>query len=369
MSIRNVLDRNKNYIIKEVKNGKSTRELGKEFDCNPGTIWYFLKDYNIQSKYSRSKNYGKKHEYKDLVIKLFGDGQSVYSISKQIDISNSTVNKWLQEWGYDTSKKFTVDKNKPLLKDRVDEVIQLYQSGLSQGEISKKLGYSNSQICRLLKKHNIKSRPIYKYDVDDTYFDKINHEYKAYILGWLYSDGSIGLEGKIRIALKECDKSILEWMKEQLKYTGPLYYKKARPSSPTPQWELCINRKKMADRIIELGCMPSKSMILKFPHDNIIPDEFLVDFIRGYFDGDGSVAKNYMSIVGTLDFINVLETKLPCNITNVYPRYRDRDPKDTSHQLFVCRQEECKKLAHWLYDDATIYLKRKHDIAKEHFLK
>ena len=53
MLIRDGLEKNKDYIIKEIKNGKSCKSLAKEFNCN---FWYFLKDYNIKSQYSRSKN-------------------------------------------------------------------------------------------------------------------------------------------------------------------------------------------------------------------------------------------------------------------------------------------------------------------------
>lgn len=35
------------------------------------------------------------------------------------------------------------------------------------------------------------------------------------------------------------------------------------------------------------GCVPNKSLILTFPRT--IPDNLIHHFIRGYFDGDGSV--------------------------------------------------------------------------------
>lgn len=368
MTIRRVLENNKDYVIKQVQEGRSYASLAREFDCNSGTIWYFLQDYNVTSKYKQSPNHGKKHKYKDLVIQLFvKDNRSVYSISKEIGISNSTVNKWLKDWGYDTSKGFTVDPNKVLLKDRLGEVLELYNKGFSQGDIAKKMGYGYSSISRLLTKHKIIKRSVCTYSVNENYFNQVDSEYKAYILGWLYSDGNVRYEGKIRIALQEEDKSILEWMKQELEYTGPLYYKKSQ-NGAKPQWELCINRKKLADRIIELGCIPNKSMTLTFPSANIIPNEFLSAFVRGYIEGDGSITHNYMSIVGTLEFVYTLKTRIPCEITNIYQRYQDRDPKDSSHQLFICRQEECKKFAQWLYKDATIYLTRKYDIAKEYFL-
>ncbi len=368
MTIRKILETNKDYIIKSTKEGKSNKQLGKEFDCNSGSIWYFLKDYNIQSKYKRSKNYGKKHELKNTVIDLFQNGYSVNKISKKINIADTTVLIWLKSWDFDTSRYRKLDPNKPTLKSQTDIVIKMYGDGMSQNDIGRELGYSGSEVCKILQRNNIKARPIAKYTVDEHFFDMVDHEYKAYILGWLYSDGSINNEGKIRIALKEQDKHILEWMKKILTYTGPLYYKKARNSSRS-QWELCINRKSLADRIIELGCHPNKALSLQFPYEDILPKNLISAFVRGYFEGDGSVQKNYVNIVGSLDFIYGLVSEIPCNLTGVYQRYKDRDPKDSSHQLFICHPKECIKFLKWIYpEDHAIHLDRKFASAQKYFL-
>ena len=44
----------------------------------------------------------------------------------------------------------------------------------------------------------------------------------------------------------------------------------------------------MANDLINLGCIPNKSLILLPPK---LKDEFISHFIRGYFDGDGSIGK------------------------------------------------------------------------------
>lgn len=73
----------------------------------------------------------------------------------------------------------------------------------------------------------------------------------------------------------------------------------------------------MKEQLINLGCVPNKSLILKFPSLNIFQEKKLVyAFIRGYVDGDGCLTfskngKLNLSIVGTYDFL--------LGITNIFP--------------------------------------------------
>lgn len=41
----------------------------------------------------------------------------------------------------------------------------------------------------------------------------------------------------------------------------------------------------MCEDLINLGCVPNKSLILKFPTFDIVPEKYMSHFIRGYFDG------------------------------------------------------------------------------------
>ena len=59
------------------------------------------------------------------------------------------------------------------------------------------------------------------------------------------------------------------------------------------------------------GCVPNKSLILKFPNYKIFKDKSLIrHFIRGYFDGDGCITHQdklqtvpCISILGTYDIL------------------------------------------------------------------
>lgn len=49
---------------------------------------------------------------------------------------------------------------------------------------------------------------------------------------------------------------------------------------------ITIQSSDLSDWFIKMGCVPRKSLILKFPK---IPEQYLPDFIRGCIDGDGTV--------------------------------------------------------------------------------
>ena len=78
---------------------------------------------------------------------------------------------------------------------------------------------------------------------------------------------------------------------------------------------VCLSQtsQKTVNDLKRLGCIENKSLVLTFPTYDQVPEELIYHFIRGYFDGDGSVSinsKNYkyahISIVGTENFIKKL---------------------------------------------------------------
>lgn len=74
-----------------------------------------------------------------------------------------------------------------------------------------------------------------------------------------------------------------------------------------------IHNTKLVRQIINLGCFPRKSLTLKFPTFDIVPEQYMSHFIRGYFDGDGSVSegKNVkVNFTGNTEFIIALRNYL-----------------------------------------------------------
>ena len=295
---------------------------------------------------------------KDQIIQQFSQGASIVNIASEFHVARNTVGRRLRLWGYDTSVNFKGDLNNQL-KDRTDEVIELYNNGLTIAEIARKLNYAESSISRLLDNNDINKRDD-RYQVNQDFFKIIDTPNKAYILGWWYSDGNINFN-YIRLYIASEDDYILDWIKEQLNFSGELKRYPSREPHHKPMTTLSICKRSMAQDMIGLGCCVAKSMILKFPTYNQVPLRFIPDFIRGYFDGDGSVG-NGISFVGTLAFITRLVDFLPLEITNIYQHFKDRAPEDSSHKLLIGRKSEMLKFYDFIYYDSSLMcLRRKRD--------
>lgn len=118
----------------------------------------------------------------------------------------------------------------------------------------------------------------------------------------------------------------------------------------------------MCKILIAYGCVPKKSLILKFPELNVFSDQSLIpSFIRGYFDGDGcfGYAYNYnkthvhcrLSILGTYDFLNSI-----INISKIPGKIR----KINNIYCLSFTKENSVNFAKYIYDNSKIYLDRKY---------
>lgn len=151
-----------------------------------------------------------------------------------------------------------------------------YPSGLR--EESAKLRFVGSNPTRTSSmKRTCHSR---LYTIDEDFFNKWTPE-MSYVLGFWFADGYMRHEKSYRIIFFENDKEILEQIKRVLKSTHPI-----RKNKKDNCYFLNICSKKLYQRLQELGGCRRKSKTVNFPD---IPADYLRDYIRGYFDGDGSV--------------------------------------------------------------------------------
>lgn len=132
------------------------------------------------------------------------------------------------------------------------------------------------------EKSKIQSNNARKYNINQDYFKTWNRN-MAYILGLWFADGCIYGGKMFDITLHKKDKYILKKIAEELKYEGNLYDYVDRQAS-----RINFSCVVIYNDIVALGGKESKSNDIEFP---IIPNEFLPDFIRGYFDGDGCIMR------------------------------------------------------------------------------
>ncbi len=182
-------------------------------------------------------------------------------------------------------------------QDELD-IVNLYQSGVSTLELCKKYGWNTSNRhgpIDVLKKNGIIIRKDnfisgIKYTINEKFFEIIDTQEKAYILGLIYADGSIHhTKAEMKLSLQEQDKHVLEEINLLLTSNKPLrfYALEKKNSNWANQYALVIERRKCIEDLKNLGVLPGKSfMNLSFPN---LDKHFISHFIRGYFDGDGCI--------------------------------------------------------------------------------
>lgn len=212
------------------------------------------------------------------------------------------------------------------------------------------------------------------YPLNETFFDNINTEAKAYFLGFLYADGCNHTEkGCVSLSLQEKDKEILEKLSRLLQPSKPLhkYRNTAGFKTSNSQYKLVISSRHISNRLVELGCVKQKTMILVFPDTNQVPESLQKHFIRGYFDGDGCVESNGVSMVGTLRFCSSVKDIVKINLgVNFYLRFKGNYPTTE----ISTKAKQGRIFLKWIYSDSTIHLQRKYEkyliqLNYEHSLK
>ena|SRR3990167_3016438 len=296
----------------------------------------------------------------------FSNGISCIKISKRLQVSESTIIKFLRENNFDTSKNRNVWKGKGLLREKINEIYSMYSKGLSIENISKKLNCAEETLRRLLIKNNIKIRKQgQKYLCNENFFEIINNENKAYFLGLMYADGNCCSNGKY-ISVEMMDLDILEKFKNCLKYTGPIRKTKIKKDNWKQLYKLNICSYKLNKDLAKWGCIQNKTYYLKFPQKEWIPENLMFHFIRGLFDGDGCLSiQNHKYNYWT---IGIVGTKELCQGLCNYLKYGNirlayKNPKN-NHETWgwnVASQNDVNNFLKYMYENATIYLERKYN--------
>ena len=255
----------------------------------------------------------------------------------------------------------------------LQRIIHLYvNEKRSVSKVADVYSVNPTVIKGVLKEQGIKirnNREIRSLPIDTTFFEVIDTPEKAYVLGFMYADGYV--TGKrFGIKLKNSDKDFLIKIRDILKSEHKVgTYVQDTPYGKVEYCSFNVNNIKMVNDLIKQGVVYNKSRVLKFPHH--LPTNLLSHFIRGYFDGDGSVYKVKqgntigISFVGTEDFLNgiletfktVIDTK-----THVFPY-----PNKEIYDLKIGGRANVKKIYDYLYRNAEIFLARKKLVFEEVF--
>ena len=197
---------------------------------------------------------------------------------------------------------------------------------------------------------------------NENIFEKIDTEEKAYWLGFLYADGCIhngnNYDYRIELGLKEEDKGHLEKFKNFIGKNN-----KISKREKTKSVRYNFRSKKVWQDLINLGCTPTKSLTLQFPTKEQVPDDFLVPFLRGYFDGDGSFwfeGKQFgLNILSSYSFLEGLKNRCPLfKDISIIPVHYERP--NAGQRIQTGNHQIVNTFLSLIYDNANVYLDRKY---------
>lgn len=247
--------------------------------------------------------------------------------------------------------------------------VNMMKHGKSQAEIGEKFGISAQRVSDCFKYFEIPyvKRSFY---VNDEFFDKIDSEEKAYILGFLVADGCVKEEvrktkSSWRIAFCNSidDAEAIDLIHARIcpeaKIVIPknLYNRRKKP-----QYILQWTSEHMAKTLNSYNITPRKTYDKNFKlPDDLLTDELWWHFIRGFFDGDGHVGDCVVEFVFTAEpFMN--------QVLKWFEHFNYRiyhiDGKTTDYwKVSIPTDKKLKScIYHYLYDGASCYLTRKHDV-------
>jgi len=196
-----------------------------------------------------------------------------------------------------------------------------------------------------------------KYNLNENFFDVLN-EKSTYWLGFLYADGYVrmkdGKSGQIKLKLKDTDISHIEKFLKDLECEKPI---KCGIEGKSKFCQVSVYSNIMVKKLLELGCVQNKTQKIRLPN---ISSDLMNHFIRGYFDGDGSISKVknrpnsfQISICSNKNFINDIQNFFSKGLIYNYKNYSIWK---------TSKIEDIKSFKEYIYNNSETFLKRKLDI-------
>lgn len=160
-------------------------------------------------------------------------------------------------------------------------------------------------IWKLLKKHNIATRPTSEAKTKNNQFWTLNSINSSYWAGWFGSDGCIHeKENFISLDISSKDRTVLENFKTNIQYSGNIY-DYIKNNKHYSKLSIYGANKLIQDLRTNFNITSRKSLTLQPP--NLTNLEHQLAYIIGYIDGDGCICiskdRLLFNIVGTNDIL------------------------------------------------------------------
>lgn len=244
----------------------------------------------------------------------------------------------------------------------LQDVRRLYfDECLSMGEIADRYGASVTAVSAYLKRGGFVARKItvtgrrFDYEINHEVFSSCSSPESAYWIGFIMADGNVatGLASVLSVTLHRKDIGQLEELRSFLGSTRPIHIRREKYAS------LVVNSARLISDLSKYGIVPRKTGKEQVRN---IPPEYLRDFIRGYFDGDGCISKSAGQLVFNMacasrSFLGDVQATLKkeCDLGDV---------KIANHNRGCFRfnykgNRQARRIRDYLYLGASVFMPRK----------
>jgi hypothetical protein len=196
-----------------------------------------------------------------------------------------------------------------LTPQQKQQIIELFNNGWECRNIPNQLGVTGRSVARVLNEAGINTKRRNRYTLNENYFDVIDSQEKAYLLGLIAADGCVTKSNYV--AFESIDKELTDLLCKELQYSGKIRI--VKPENYAPHYRINFSSRKISSALFSYGVIPGRTFsgVYYFP-----ASKYLASYILGYFDGDGCAYVNQgrsgglVCIVGSFEFTCELTKRL-----------------------------------------------------------
>ena len=303
------------------------------------------------------------------IIRLHSEGLNTVQIGRLLNRHNGAIGRVLKRNGINTRYKTQFPLSQSDKDIIAKEYLDNYKNCQTIWEEFFHETHPKSAIEHYVKKSGISrgmGRGGYNPDVKHTFFSAIDSPEKAYILGYIMADGSIDQKKKhVRLECVDRDCEIIKFIAQKISPLTPIKYCYRKDKNLRTAY-LYIYSVDIARDLGVYGIVPNKqSKDIPLPK---IDRSLYKNYLRGYFDGDGTVwAQNgrpNISICVTKtfgkDLIKIL--KQEGVITKPKNNLIDMSKYGSNiHHLRITRLYDVRAFFNYIYNDNTFRLDGKYN--------
>lgn len=272
------------------------------------------------------------------------------------------------------ARRMKIDSGRPRKEDykwtdKMDDLLVKMYPTASRKELEEAFNLPNHAIRTRARRLNLfstvraelggKTRSEKSASCNYRFFDEWNRD-SAYVMGFLYADGSITKrECEIVAAVAESDIQVLEYINRVTCNQRKIWFREPytdnRGHNHNRSAWMTLANKILVRKAMDLGLKPRKTYgDYLMPR---MPKEYTPDFIRGYFDGDGTafVSKQgypRVGLIGTPLFISHIRNTLVRQAGMKYQIVRKTVGKTTTWaKVWWGAKDDVQRFVRYVYQD------------------